>query len=102
MMEVVAATGDTCLGLLTLVLLFANSSRMVWGKSGSKRTPCCKRPDRERETREQCSSELQVTLRDSVDGQGGATNISILLFVTTHATISKEPPHFSDRNDLDL
>ena len=40
--EVVAATGDTCLGLLTLVLLFANSSRMVWGKSGSKRTPCCK------------------------------------------------------------
>ena len=35
--------GDGCFGLLTLVLLLANSSLMVWGKSGSKRTPCCKR-----------------------------------------------------------
>jgi hypothetical protein len=34
--------GDGCFGLLTLVLLLANSSLMVWGKSGSKRTPCCK------------------------------------------------------------
>ena len=38
-----AEDGDGCLGLLTLVLLLANSSLMVWGKSGSKRTPCCKR-----------------------------------------------------------
>lgn len=30
------------LGLLTFVLLLANSKRMVWGMSGSKRTPCCK------------------------------------------------------------
>ena len=30
-----------CLGLLTLVLLLANSSRIVWGRSGSNRTPCC-------------------------------------------------------------
>ena len=36
-----AEDGDGCLGLLTLVLLLANSSLMVWGKSGSKRTPCC-------------------------------------------------------------
>ena len=36
-----AAAGDTCLGLLTLVLLLANSSLMVCGRSGSKRTPCC-------------------------------------------------------------
>jgi hypothetical protein len=28
-------------GLLTFVLLFANSKRIVWGISGSKRTPCC-------------------------------------------------------------
>lgn len=28
-------------GLLTLVLLLANSKRIVWGISGSKRTPCC-------------------------------------------------------------
>lgn len=41
----VAAAGgdDCCFGLLTLVLLFANSSRMVCGRSGSKRTPpCCR------------------------------------------------------------
>ena len=38
-----AEDGDGCLGLLTLVLLLANSSLMVWGKSGSKRTPCCKK-----------------------------------------------------------
>ena len=30
------------LGLVTLVLLFANSSLRVWGRSGSNRTPCCK------------------------------------------------------------
>ena len=35
--------GLCCLGLLTLVLLFANSSLIVWGRSGSNRTPCCKR-----------------------------------------------------------
>lgn len=28
-------------GLLTFVLLLANSKRIVWGMSGSKRTPCC-------------------------------------------------------------
>ena len=37
-----AEDGEGCLGLLTLVLLLANSNLMVWGKSGSKRTPCCK------------------------------------------------------------
>jgi len=31
-----------CFGLLTLVLLLANSSRMVCGMSGSNRTPCCR------------------------------------------------------------
>ena len=37
-----AAAGGSCgLGLLTLVLLLANSSLMVCGMSGSKRTPCC-------------------------------------------------------------
>ena len=100
MMEVVAATGDTCLGLLTLVLLFANSSRMVWGKSGSKRTPCCKRPDRERETREQCSSELQVT-RESVDGQGGLLTFQFI-FLLQYMQPFQKNHHFSDRNDLDL
>ena len=35
-------TPGTCLGLLTFVLDLANSSRMVWGRSGSNRTPCCK------------------------------------------------------------
>ena len=39
-----AAAGgdDCCFGLLTLVLLFANSRRIVCGRSGSKRTPCCR------------------------------------------------------------
>ena len=38
-----ARAGATiCLGLLTFVFDLANSNRMVWGKSGSKRTPCCK------------------------------------------------------------
>lgn len=36
-----AAGGSCCFGLLTFVLLFANSSRMVWGMSGSNLTPCC-------------------------------------------------------------
>ena len=40
----VRAGGATiCLGLLTFVLDFANSNRMVWGRSGSNRTPCCKK-----------------------------------------------------------
>mgnify|MGYP007002796627 CR=1 FL=1 len=33
--------GEGCLGLFTLVLLLANSSLMVCGRSGSKRIPCC-------------------------------------------------------------
>lgn len=36
------AFGDVCFGLFTFVLLLANSSRMVCGRSGSKRMPCCK------------------------------------------------------------
>lgn len=36
-------------GLLTFVLLFANSKRIVWGISGSKRTPCCKCQSSKRE-----------------------------------------------------
>ena len=40
----VRAGGATiCLGLLTFVLDFANSNRMVWGRSGSNLTPCCKK-----------------------------------------------------------
>lgn len=39
---VLAALAGCCLGLLTLVLLLANSSRIVWGMSGSNLTPCCK------------------------------------------------------------
>ena len=35
-----AEAGLICLGLLTFVLLLANSSLIVWGRSGSKRTPC--------------------------------------------------------------
>ena len=38
----VAAAAAGCLGLLTFVLLFANSKRMVCGISGSNLTPCCK------------------------------------------------------------
>jgi hypothetical protein len=40
--------GLCCLGLLTLVLLLANSSLIVWGRSGSNLTPCWKRekPDK--------------------------------------------------------
>ena len=37
-----AEDGVGCFGLLTLVLLLANSSLIVCGKSGSNRTPCCK------------------------------------------------------------
>lgn len=39
---VLAALAGCCLGLLTFVLLLANSSRIVWGMSGSNLTPCCK------------------------------------------------------------
>lgn len=39
---VLAALAGCCLGLLTLVLLLANSSLMVCGMSGSNLTPCCK------------------------------------------------------------
>ncbi len=35
--------GDCCFGLVTLVLLLANSRRRVCGRSGSNRTPCCTR-----------------------------------------------------------
>ena len=35
-----AGGDDCCLGLLTLVLLLANSRRIVCGRSGSKRIPC--------------------------------------------------------------
>ena len=41
-MDVAIVAGIICFGLLTLVLLLANSNRMVWGRSGSNRTPCCK------------------------------------------------------------
>ena len=37
---VAAGCGDCCLGLVTLVLLLANSSLRVCGKSGSNLTPC--------------------------------------------------------------
>lgn len=39
-----AAVATAGFGLLTFVLLLANSSRMVCGMSGSKRTPCCEQP----------------------------------------------------------
>ena len=38
-----AGGATICLGLLTFVLDLANSNRMVWGRSGSNRTPCCKK-----------------------------------------------------------
>ena len=38
-----AGGATICLGLLTFVLDLANSSRMVWGRSGSNLTPCCKK-----------------------------------------------------------
>ena len=41
-MDVAIVAGIICFGLLTFVLLLANSNRMVWGRSGSNRTPCCK------------------------------------------------------------
>jgi len=40
---VTACGAIICLGLLTFVLDLANSSRMVWGRSGSNLTPCCKK-----------------------------------------------------------
>lgn len=39
-----AAVATAGFGLLTFVLLLANSSRMVCGMSGSNRTPCCEQP----------------------------------------------------------
>lgn len=39
-----AAVATAGLGLLTFVLLLANSSRIVCGMSGSNRTPCCEQP----------------------------------------------------------
>jgi hypothetical protein len=39
----VVAAAACCLGLLTFVLLLANSRRIVWGISGSNLTPCCKK-----------------------------------------------------------
>lgn len=39
-----AAVATAGFGLLTFVLLLANSSRIVCGMSGSKRTPCCEQP----------------------------------------------------------
>ena len=43
-MEVTGLTrADWLLGLLTFVLDLANSKRIVWGRSGSNLTPCCKK-----------------------------------------------------------
>lgn len=39
-----AAVATAGFGLLTFVLLLANSSRIVCGMSGSNRTPCCEQP----------------------------------------------------------
>lgn len=39
-----AAVATAGFGLLTFVLLLANSSRIVCGISGSNRTPCCEQP----------------------------------------------------------
>lgn len=39
-----AAVATAGLGLLTFVLLLANSNRIVCGMSGSNRTPCCEQP----------------------------------------------------------
>lgn len=41
-----AAVATAGFGLLTLVLLLANSSRIVCGMSGSNLTPCCEHFDR--------------------------------------------------------
>ena len=69
----VRAGGATiCLGLLTFVLDFANSNRMVWGRSGSNLTPCCKK--------NWC--ETLVLVLHSWLGQGGKRDVELrnLLF----------------------
>ena len=69
----VRAGGATiCLGLLTFVLDFANSNRMVWGRSGSNLTPCCKK--------NWC--ETRVLVLHSWLGQGGKRDVELrnLLF----------------------
>ena len=64
----VRAGGATiCLGLLTFVLDFANSNRMVWGRSGSNLTPCCKK--------NWC--ETQVLVLHSWLGQGGKRDVEL-------------------------
>ena len=64
----VRAGGATiCLGLLTFVLDFANSNRMVWGRSGSNLTPCCKK--------NWC--ETRVLVLHSWLGQGGKRDVDL-------------------------
>jgi hypothetical protein len=48
----VVAAVACCLGLLTFVLLLANSRRIVWGMSGSNLTPCCKKIEKRGEGKE--------------------------------------------------
>ena len=67
-----AGGATICLGLLTFVLDLANSSRMVWGRSGSNLTPCCKK--------NWC--ETRVLVLHSWLGQGGKRDVELrnLLF----------------------
>lgn len=59
---VLAALAGCCLGLLTLVLLLANSSRIVWGMSGSNLTPCCKIAHKKSDCDFKMQSCIRVTL----------------------------------------
>ena len=72
-MEVTGLTrADWVLGLLTFVLDLANSKRIVWGRSGSNLTPCCKK--------NWC--ETRVLVLHSWLGQGGKRDVELrnLLF----------------------
>jgi hypothetical protein len=56
----VVAAAACCLGLLTFVLLLANSRRMVWGMSGSNLTPCCKKIGRGEKKKKKGEEEERV------------------------------------------
>ena len=55
---VTACGARICLGVETLVFDLANSRRIVWGRSGSNLTPCCKTREREGKTRWELVGEL--------------------------------------------
>ena len=68
---VTALVFTTCLGLLTFVLDLANSSLMVWGRSGSNRTPCCNKTSQSHQSQSQRNGwmehQLSVLSSESAD-----------------------------------